>query len=226
MTKRKPPETPFSPEDEYFLEIESHFAARRGTPFLFSAKDWALMKGWRDDSIPIAVVIEAIDQCFDKQQKAGRKRTISSLSYCRHAVREIWEERKALQVGAEGSVPELDPLEHVDRLAESLRAVSGEIEREGIAAALRDCADTLRERMKGKSVPQIEEALNGIEHELLERLAAALPADESRQIEDEIAAMLEAFPIEDETLRAKTREANFRRLLRRRLGLPRLSLFG
>lgn len=226
MTRRNLPEAPSSPDDEYFLEIESHFAARRGTPFLFSAKDWALMKGWRDDSIPIAVVIEAIDQCFDKQQKAGRKRTISSLSYCRHAVREIWEERKALQVGAEGSVPEVDPLEQVDRLAETLRAVAGEIETEEIATTLRACADTLRERVKGQSVPQIEEALSGIEHELLERLARALPADQSGQIDDEIASMLEAFPIEDDAMRAKTREANFRRLLRRRLGLPRLSLFG
>ena len=28
---------------EYFTDIEAHFAQRRGTPFVLSAKDWALM---------------------------------------------------------------------------------------------------------------------------------------------------------------------------------------
>ena len=31
----------------YFEDIEAHFAARRGTPFILSAKDWVLMKSDR-----------------------------------------------------------------------------------------------------------------------------------------------------------------------------------
>jgi hypothetical protein len=50
---------------EYFTEIESHFAFRRGTPFVLNAKDWSLMKGWAEEGIPLAVVIEAIDAVFD-----------------------------------------------------------------------------------------------------------------------------------------------------------------
>ena len=46
---------------EYYTEIESHFALRRGTPFVLSAKDWHLMKRWNDDGIPLPIVIEAIE---------------------------------------------------------------------------------------------------------------------------------------------------------------------
>ncbi|HEY5609903.1 MAG TPA: hypothetical protein VIL97_01745 [Thermoanaerobaculia bacterium] len=227
MTKQTPPpETSTAPEDDYFLEIESHFAARRGTPFLFSAKDWALMKGWREEGIPLAIVLEAMDQCFDTQAKSGRRRVISSLSYCRHAVKEVWDERRALQVGGEGSVPEMDPVQQLNRLAESLRAVASETDLAAIAAEIRTCADQIASRARGKSVPQIEDDLSEVEHDLLERIAVRLPAEETKRIDDEIAAMLDAYPIDDEALRAKTREANFRRLLRRRIGLPRLSLFG
>ncbi len=75
-----------SSPDDYFAEIESHFAYRRGTPFLFSGKDWALLKSWHEENIPLAVVLEAIDACFDSREKSERKGVVSSLSYCRHAV--------------------------------------------------------------------------------------------------------------------------------------------
>ena len=68
---------------DYFLEIESHFAAKRATPFILNAKDWALMKKWFDDGIPLTVVIEAIDSVFEKNETSGQRKMISSLSYCR-----------------------------------------------------------------------------------------------------------------------------------------------
>ena len=91
---------------EYFTEIESHFATRRGTPFVLNAKDWALMKSWSDEGIPLPVVIEALDSVFDKNEAKGNKKTINGLSYCKHAVKELWQERKELQIGAEGASPD------------------------------------------------------------------------------------------------------------------------
>src|SRR4029077_4734286 len=76
--------------DPYYLEIEGHFAARRGTPFILSSKDWTLMKKWHDDGGPLPVVIEAIDSVFEKNETSGRRKVISSLTYCRHAVKELW----------------------------------------------------------------------------------------------------------------------------------------
>src|SRR5437764_6983781 len=105
---------------------------RRGTPFILSAKDWALMKKWHDEGVPLPVVIEAIDSVFEKNETSGRRKVISSLSYCRHAVKELWAERKDLFVGGEtGTTPETSPVAMLESLAEKLEATS-------VAAAFAD----------------------------------------------------------------------------------------
>jgi hypothetical protein len=188
---------------DYFLEIESHFAQRRGTPFVLSAKDWVLMKKWAEDGIPLPVVIEALDSVFDKQEAKGKK--VNSLSYCRHAVKEMWDERRALQVGAEGASPEEDPGEHLQLLATALEAAS--------AGAF---APRVRELAALRSLPKIEEALMELEEELI----GALATDELRAEAARIAG-----PGLDEKVRARTIEANLRRVVREHYALPRLTVF-
>jgi hypothetical protein len=184
---------------DYFTDIEAHFAARRGTPFVLSAKDWALMKEWYDGGIPLAVVIEAIDSVFDKQEAKSRK--INGLRYCRHAVKELWAERRELQIGAAESAPE----ENVEPLLESL-AMS-------VPPAF---APRIRELAKEKSVPRIEERLIELEEELL----SSLVTDELRAEARTLASVAQ-----DEKIRARTEEATLRRLVREKFDLPRLTLF-
>src|SRR5437762_12916287 len=99
---------------------------RRGTPFILSAKDWVLMKKWHDEGVPLPVVIEAIDTVFEKNEASGRKKVISSLSYCRHAVKEIWEERRELAVGDGSITPEEAPDAALELLADELNAIDVE----------------------------------------------------------------------------------------------------
>lgn len=208
---------------EYFLEVESHFALRRGTPFVFSAKDWGLLKQWQSDEIPLAVVIEALDSCFDKTSKTGRRRTISSLSYCKHAVKDLWEERKDLLVGSEASLPELDPRGRLEALAEELGA-SGAGQSARFSEALDRAASAIR-AIKPTSAPHIEEALMHLEQELIAQVLSALDDDSRNDINEELDRALSGYPdLEPEVLRA-TREANLRRLLRARFMIPRLTLF-
>src|SRR6266496_3488312 len=109
------------PLDAYFLEIEAHFAQRRGTPFILSAKDWALMRKWAEDGIPLPVVIEAIDGVFEKNESSGRRKIISSLSYCRHAVKELWDARRDLYVGGSELTPEANPEVRLESLAQRIQ---------------------------------------------------------------------------------------------------------
>ena len=192
---------------DYFQEIEAHFAMRRGTPFILSAKDWALMKSWADDGVPLPVVIEALDSVFDKA--AERKKVVSGLHYCRHAVKELWDERRALHAGAEGAAPEEAAEALLAGLAEGLEesAVPPEI-----AASF---AVRIRELAGERSVPRIEERLLELEEELV----SALITDDILSEADAAAAT------SDETIRARTHAAYVRRLVRERFGLPRLSLF-
>lgn len=183
---------------DYFLEIEAHFARRRGTPFVLNAKDWALMQSWAADGIPLPIVIEAIDSVFDK--KEGKK-TINSLHYLRHAVKDLWKERRSLQVGAHEESPEADPKPLLETLASAVPF-------EDIAAQIRALTG---------SVPAIEERLIEIEAELVARLA-------TDEIRAEVAQAAASIPM-DEKNRARTEEALLRRFVRERHGLPRLTLF-
>ena len=200
--------------DAYFLEIEAHFAARRGTPFILSAKDWALMKKWHDDAVPLPVVIEAIDTVFEKNETSGRRKIISSLSYCRHAVKELWEDRKTLYVREAEATPEGAPEALLEALAQRIEATE-------LGAPF---APRVRALSAEKSVPKIETALVDLEGELLDTAMAADPAAVA-EIRAEIAATLGDTSRIDEKTRARTIEANLRRLVRERFGLPRLTLF-
>jgi hypothetical protein len=206
------------PQD-YFLEIEAHFALRRGTPFILNAKDWALMKKWREDEIPLPVIIEAIDSVFEKNSHSGRNKTISSLSYCRHAVRDLWEERRNLHVGDHDSVPEEDATEPLSQLAGGVMSSSLPPE---LASAL---ADEVKALATLRSVPRIEERLIEIEQELFARLLAALSDDERNALQAAMVRSLGDPARLDEKTRKRTEDANQRRLLRERYGLPRLTLF-
>ena len=191
---------------------------RRGTPFILSAKDWALMKKWRDEEIPLPVVLEAIDQVFEKNETSGRRKVISSLSYCRHAVKEMWEERKELYVGGEAGSPEEQAAPMLEALAQRLEQV--EIPH-GVAA---ESAAAVRALAAEKTVPRIEEQLIEVEHAMITRILDALP-EQAEEIRREVARAVGDPSKIDEKTRARTEEANLRRIVRDRFGLPRLTLF-
>lgn len=213
------------PPDDYYLEIESHFAQRRETPFTFSARDWALIREWKESGIPLSIVVEAIDSCFDKRQEASRRRTISSLSYCRHAVKELWDERRELQIGAEGTVPELAPSSGVEALASSLEQSAQESSEPKVRDRIAQAAERVS-ALTSRSVPEIENELIEIEEKLYEDLERLLPSEIRQGIDERLARSLRDVEFRDEATRARTRHANLRRIVRSELGLPRLSLFG
>jgi len=203
-----------APPETYFQEIEAHFALRRGTPFILNAKDWALMKKWYEDGLPLPVVIEAIDAVFEKNETSGRKKVISSLSYCRHSIKELWSDRQNLYVGAGEVTPESAP-------EALLEALAVQLESSEVAAPF---AARVRALASEKSVPKIEERLIDLERELVDAFVAADPSS-IEAIRADIAIALGDTSKLDPKTRSRTEEANLRRLVREKFGLPRLTLF-
>jgi hypothetical protein len=212
-------------DDDFFLEIESRFAQLRGTPFVFSSKDWALMKGWHDDGVPLAIVLEAIDGCFAKRDESRRRGKISSLSYCRHAVDELWSDRRELYVGREPSeLSDESPARRLAELADTLSGASEEI-RDELRQRLESAAATIRGLAEGHTVPEIETRLMELEQTLLDSLEAALSDEERSVIDGEVGEALSGMAGADPEAKEKTRTALRKRVVRRRFALPRLSLF-
>lgn len=209
---------------DYFLEIESHFASLRQSHFVFSAKDWALMKSWHDSGVPLAIVIEALDTVFQKKSDSPRRRVISSLSYCRHAVEELWNERKDLYVGKRETVPESDAGSQLDELAAALRQAA-EGSREEVGRVIAVTAARVESLSRAQSVPHLEEELMAIEEALFAALSEGLGEEERAEVDQALARQMSAIGTADEKIVARTRRANERRLLRTRFRIPRLSLF-
>jgi len=203
-----------APKETYFQEIEAHFALRRGTPFILNAKDWALMKKWHEDGVPLPIVIEAIDAVFERNETSGRRKVISSLSYCRHSIKELWNERQNLYVGAGDVAPEAGP-------EALLEALATQLETSEVAAPF---AARVRALASERSVPKIEERLIDLERELVDAFIAADPAAITAIRADIAAALGDTSKLDAKTL-ARTEEANLRRLVREKFGLPRLTLF-
>jgi hypothetical protein len=196
--------------EDYFTEIEALFARRRGTPFVVNAKDWALMKGWHTEGIPLPIVLEAIDAVFDKFDSKGR--TVNGLSFCKHAVRELWKDRRALHVGAQDAAPEENPAPMLEALAATLESSPNE--------TVASFAGRVRALIGEKTIPRIEEKLIELDEELIEAaLASAAGADAIREEARRLSASA------SEKTRARTEMANLRRIVRERVGFPRLSLF-
>ena len=168
------------------------------------------MKKWRDEGVPLPIVIEAIDSVFEKNETSGRKKVISSLSYCRHAVKELWDERKGLFVGGSEQTPESSPAAVLETLAQQL-------DQSTVAAPF---AARVRELASEKSVPKIEERLIELERAMFDAIASDVS-----DLQREVKAALAGASL-DEKVRARTEEANLRRLIRERYALPRLTLFG
>lgn len=211
---------------EYFAAAEAAFVRRRGTPFLLSPKDFALLKEWRALGVPLEAVESGIEEAFARREERGAVGRVNSLSYCRDAVLEAWE-RRAETARGKGSGSAADAVDAggaLKRLASDLASVAAA--RPDLAAELESAARSLsRLEGSGKSPEEIESSLAGLDRRLAKALTEALPEMERAELDAAAEKMLAgAGGRMDAVTLEKTSRALKRRLLRERLDLPRLSL--
>src|SRR5215475_2989115 len=107
----------------YFEAAEAAFIRRRGTPFLLSPRDFALLREWRALGIPIEAVEAGIDDAFTRREERQAVGRVNSLSYCRDAVLEAWERQAdaARGKGESSAGGDVDVPAALDALSERLR---------------------------------------------------------------------------------------------------------
>ena len=213
----------------YYGAAEAAFIARRGTPFLLSPKDFALLKEWRALGIPIEAVEAGLDEAFTRREERGASGRVNSLSYCRDAILSAWERRAETAVGrgtgrGRDSAPDVgsalaalsERLEAVARVHPSLTAP--------IESAHRSLGRLVR---SGKTSGEIEASLARLDRRISNEIAEALPEDRRRRLDESVEKLLEKARVKmDRDTEEKTRRALTRRTLREELGLPRLTLLG
>lgn len=228
---------PDGAEDEasYGTRVEEAFIAERGTPFLLSPKDWRLICAWRESGIPSGTVIRAVREAFERKRARGDLSKISSLSYCANAVEVLWEMERRGLVGAHGGRTETptdgpDAAPRLASLAEALETAGESALAETDPTIVRDALGAARAALAeldpASGLESLEESLKGVQKTLVKRLEKALGDAERAALErsvEEEAGDLSALSKE---ARGRIQRALRARALRRRFGLPALTLLG
>jgi len=218
---------------EFYAAAEAAFIRRRGTPFLLSPTDFALLKQWRSLGVPLAAIEAGIDDAFTRREERSAVGRVNSLSYCRDAVLEAWERQAeaARGRGGPGGSGEADAaattaaLDELSGRLEDARRARPDLDAP-LASALRSLERLSRSR-SDKPPEQIEASLARLDRRLAGELYDAFPEPERAALDRQIDALLEragAGARMDAATAEKTRKALARRAVRERLGLPRLSL--
>jgi len=191
------PADPGLDEAGYATRIEDAFIAERGTPFLVSAKDWTLIREWREAGVPADTVVRAVRETFERRRARGQAGKISSLAYCADAVAERWEMERRGLVGKGGAPPAPADAaaigETLAKLAAALRAGKEEGKKDLLGKGM-DRADTTSEsgaaarsgpfgessgafrRALDKAAAQIEEVSPDLPFEEIERKLSSIEA--------------------------------------------------
>lgn len=212
----------------YYAAGEAAFVARRGTPFLLSPRDFALLKEWRAIGVPIEAVEAGIDEAFGRREERGAPGRVNSLAYCRDAVLTAWERRAETAVGRGAGRAEAaaEVVPALDGLAAQLKEVAR------AHPELTEKLDSGRRSLErlarsSKDPGEVEASLARLDRRLCNELVPALDDEARARIEGRVEHVLAKARVKmDRETEEKTRRALTRRLLREELRLPRLTLLG
>jgi hypothetical protein len=215
-----------NPEElEYYRAVEDLFARLRGTPFLLSPKDFALLRHWWGERVPLAAVAAGLGEVFARRAETGAD-PVSSLSFCRHAVAKHAKRLSAAAVGVSPSsgAPPADLGAAIARLARELRTAAARWgSSTDVAAVLYGVLRSVETLPEGADPAAADEALGRLEVAALDLLAVTLPAEERARIEAMVEKDLGGLELEAEA-RSRTCLALRRKRVREVVGLPRLEV--
>jgi hypothetical protein len=201
-----------SPDHAYFQAVEEIFVELRGAPLLLSPADWQVTRRWHREGIPLELVRTTLEEVFAKRKERGAKGKISSLRYCAAAVEAAWADLRELTGPARRT--EAPAFEVAPRLAALAASLPG---REELAVRV--------SRLDGEP-QEVEDRLAALDREMLDRaweeLDGGSRAEVEAAVERTLAALAGRLPAAE---LQSSRERLVRQTLRRRLGLPVLSLF-
>ncbi|HJU93194.1 MAG TPA: hypothetical protein VJ656_09695 [Pyrinomonadaceae bacterium] len=229
----------------YFTEIEDAFVRRRGKHLFLSPMDWALMETWKQQGIPLHIVLRGVEKSFDSFDARPRKRTVKSLLYCQEEIEAQFAEWLEARVG---SSPASDGVaSDSDETHFSFAAVSEHLKRCRIALlellATRKTQDDFSEALTRaisllgeieadfasgatSDTRKLEDSLTGLERMLNDSMLAVVNPTALAELKSAVKDQLKPYRSQMETA---VYNQTFNNLLLKRLreqfAVPRLSLF-
>ena len=229
----------------YFTEIEDAFVRRRGKHLFLSPMDWALMETWKQQGIPLHIVLRGVEKSFDSYEARPRKRSVKTLLYCQEEVEAQYAEWVEAHVGSATSPDNQQP--ESDKTPFSFAAVSEHLQRnrnslselaksrsqeddlsEALARAIGLLADIEKDFASGATFDtrKLEDSLTGIERMLNDSMLSVASASTLDELKKTVKDQLKPYKAQ---MDAAVYQQMFDNLLLKRLreqfAVPRLSLF-
>lgn len=217
----------------YFTEIEEYFIRKRGKNLLISPLDWCLIEVWKDQGIPLHVVLRGIDRSFETAERR-QKRSPKTLFYCHPAVVEAFDDYQEAMVGKgeleESGDPEQSSInrEEVEsHLVHLLQHLEQYRKEEPVRQALRQLSD-LRKEVAGRSktdLRDVDQALSRIGSSLADRLLEEMDPQEAKELRREVRKEVRIYKkrLAPETFE-RLRQNYLQRRVREHFDLPEFSL--
>jgi hypothetical protein len=204
----------------YFTEIEHFYQARRESFTLLSTLDWVLIENWKEQGIPLDLVLKGIDRAFGRA-----KRKINSLAYCIKAIEEVIEEQKDARVERPGplQIPVEETRRYLSGLADKIAAARVMLPE--FASRISAIEESVR-TLDAANFRDSEQILGALEERLIAIMRVA--AEESvlvevqREVESELGPFRSTMTAEQLTM---LEQQLAKRKLLERYSIPRLSLF-
>lgn len=197
----------------YFTEIERFFQSKRDSFTMLCTLDWVLMENWKEQGIPLELVLKGIDRAFSHPRA---KRKFTRLAYCIKAIEQVREEQKDLRV-EQPHLPEFS----ADEVRAYLEKLAAEVRSGGFPQIA-----TNIEQIEPADLRSTEQQLSALEEKLVAYMT--VQADDTLLLELKRAVDSDLNPFRS-TMTAEQLAMIEGQLRRRKLlekfGLPHLSLF-
>ena len=226
----------------YFTEIEDAFVRRRGKHLFLSPLDWALMETWKQQGIPLHIVLRGVERSFDSYESRPRKRSVKTLLYCQEEVEAQYAEWLEARVGAseqtDGADLDKTPFsaaaisEHLLRCHSELIRLSQSRKEDDLSEALTRAAALLQEIHDDVTTNavldtrRLEDSLTGLERMLNDAMLNVIPSSELEALKSGVKDQLKPYRSQMETaVYNQTFDNLLLKRLREQFAVPRLSLF-
>ncbi len=199
-------------DQAYFQAVEEIFVELRGAPLLLSPTDWQVARRWHREGVPLALVKRTLEEVFAKRKERGARGKISSLRYCVPAVEAAWADLRELTAPARRT--ESPSFAVAPRLAALAASLPGRVALAASISSLEGDPQDVEDRLAALDREMLDQAWVEADGETRSEVEAA--------VEKTLASLGDSLPAAE---LESSRERLVRQALRRKLGLPVLSLF-
>ena len=201
------------------------------------------METWKQQGIPLHVVLRGVEKSFDSYEARPRKRSVKSLLYCQEEVEAQYAEWVEAHVGSATGATEADSdktpfsfaaiSEHLQRCRNSLSELAQSRKQEddlseGLRRATALLADIEKDFASGATLDtrKLEDSLTGLERMLNDSMLSVASSGTLDELKKIVKDQLKPYKAQmDAAVYKQTYDNLLLKRLREQFAVPRLSLF-